>query len=344
MCGHKYVFRLLAKSSAFFALIVFSRCSWAQQPKDRLLAAASQSQLDSPGLKPWHLKLDLTLFDLAGKNPQAATVEVWWANGDMKEVESLGAAEVTNLNVGGKLFREGSDDHSFLRLDSLVQQVLDPIPEQVLDPATTATQTSQKIGGLQLDCLALQFAPPTPADIIVSPPISYCMNPGTDSLRVTNAPVGIMLARARTGTFQSKQVPIDFQLIVNGTLRDEVKISQLSTYEPAADDFKSTSNMQPVAGVIDAKGGDLLGLQLLNGNPVYPRQANGRYVSTLVNFDVVIDPDGHIASLVPVGSPNLMLQTAGANSLKQWLHRPFRICGVPVSIKTRISIILNNPS
>lgn len=288
------------------------------------------------------MKLDVTLFDLAGKNPQAASVEVWWANGDMKEVESLGGATHTNLNIGGKLFRQGSDDQSFLRLDSLIEQVIDPIPQQFLSPTITSTQTSTTFGGLQLECLVPQFAHPSAA-IIMSPPLSYCMDSGKGSLRVTNAPVGIVLARVRTGTFQSKQVPIDLQLIVDKTLRDEVKISQLTTYQPTDGDFKPTSDMQPSSGVIEAKGGDLLGLQLLNGLPVYPEEAKGRYLSTLVYFDVLISPDGRIASLAPVGSASLMLQTAAANDLKQWLHRPFRICGAPVSVKTRIAIVLNDP-
>ena len=45
---------------------------------DRLKAVADVSSLDVPaGVQPWHWKMDVTLWDVDGKNPQQAGIEVW---------------------------------------------------------------------------------------------------------------------------------------------------------------------------------------------------------------------------------------------------------------------------
>lgn len=323
--------------------VTFLSCliCYAEKPQDRLLTAATHAQLNAPGLKAWHMKLDVTLFDLDGKNPHAASVEVWSANGNMKEVESQSGTTVTNLSVGGKLFRAGSNDGSFFRLDSLIEQVINPIPSEVLAAAIPATQQSNKVGGLQLDCLVPQLKPPS-ATISVNRPLSYCMDTGTDSLRLTVAPGRIALVRARTGVFLSKQVPVDLQVFFGDTLRDEVKITQLATYEPADGDFTPGPDMQPFSGPVDGgKGSELLGQMLSSGAPIYPQEAKQLHITGTVKFDAVIGPDGQIASLVPNGIASPLLQTAAADAVKQWLYRPLRICAVPVSIKTEITVNFN---
>ena len=61
------------------AQVASARVEDAPSLKDRLHAAAAGSALDVAGVKPWYLKLDVSLFDESGKVKLQGTIEEWWA-------------------------------------------------------------------------------------------------------------------------------------------------------------------------------------------------------------------------------------------------------------------------
>src|ERR1700761_3213470 len=95
-----------------WTVLILTSCScltsYGERPQDRLLAAATRSQLDEPGLKPWHLRLDVTLYDSNGSNPVVGTIERWTAENGNRTTLTFGDATSTVLNDGDKFYTSHS--------------------------------------------------------------------------------------------------------------------------------------------------------------------------------------------------------------------------------------------
>src|SRR6185312_11319903 len=93
-------FALSLLASSFFVPLLHAADK--AQLAARLKSAAEYTSLDSSGLRPWHMALDITLYDIDGKNPKSATAEIWAADGNMKMVESVAGVQITSLRNGDK--------------------------------------------------------------------------------------------------------------------------------------------------------------------------------------------------------------------------------------------------
>ena len=105
-----------------------SLTSYAQKPQDRLLTAAAHAELDSAGLKPWHLKLDVTLYDLHGNNPVSGTIEHWDADNGNRTVFTFGDAKRVVLNNSDKYYVGHSGPEVPALADGVLDAVLRPGP------------------------------------------------------------------------------------------------------------------------------------------------------------------------------------------------------------------------
>jgi len=63
----------------------------------RLHNAAEASSLDDPALKPWHLKLDVQLYDAKGKPSEQGTIEEWWSPDADKRVYATPSYSATEI-------------------------------------------------------------------------------------------------------------------------------------------------------------------------------------------------------------------------------------------------------
>jgi hypothetical protein len=68
----------------------------------RLKSAAERDSLANVESRPWHLKLDVTLYDEEGKNPQSGTIEVWRSGENRRIVYEFGDKRYTRLELAGK--------------------------------------------------------------------------------------------------------------------------------------------------------------------------------------------------------------------------------------------------
>ena len=95
--------------------------------------AIDSTSLESPDIRPWHWKMDVTLYDVDGKNPQAGGIEVWYADGNMRSVLTLDGTQLTTLRLGDHLYRSDGDAEKFLPLEIVFMQALNPIPDGILN-------------------------------------------------------------------------------------------------------------------------------------------------------------------------------------------------------------------
>ena len=103
---------------------------WAQvdSPASRLEAASALTSLDGIEQKPWHLKLDVTVFDDKGKNPSEGTIEVWHAGEDERTVYTFGDASSTTLKHDGKTFVSATGPTVPFEAEQMLPQIVHPGP------------------------------------------------------------------------------------------------------------------------------------------------------------------------------------------------------------------------
>lgn len=333
----KFLLSLLASSFFVPALHAADKAQLAT----RLKSAAELSSLDSDGLRPWHMGLEITLYDIDGKNAKPATIEIWKADNDMKIVESVDGVQVTTVRNNGKLFRTTAQAPEFVTLELLAEQVLHPIPDELLQPGVELTEDKPSAAKVPLDCISPSLPAPSTSVVSIGRQLSFCLKRDTESLLVSYAPGDLVNFRQQTGTFQSKEVTVDLKVLFGKTLRSEAKISKLEAFAPKPDDFTPTSDMSGFAGPVEAKPTDLINSILSKTPPSYPVSARSRGAGGSVTFDSVIGSDGRVVSLQPTSNVSSDLTTAAQDAVRHWIYRPFLICGIPVPVKTTITVNFN---
>ena len=82
----------------------------------------------------------------------------------------------------------------------------------------------------------------------------------------------------------------------------------------------------------------LMGLFLVKDAPDYPMDAKSRHSEGSAIFDLVIGTDGRIISESLTNKVDPVLADAARQALTHWIYRPYLIDGLPVQVKTTITI------
>jgi hypothetical protein len=273
------------------------------------------------------MALDITLYDVDGKNP--------------KMVESVAGVQVTTVRNNGDLFRTSGQAADFVRLELLVDEILHPIPDEFLRPDVKLTEEKPSVAKMPLDCINPSLPAPPTSVISVGRQLSFCLKRDTESLLVSYAPGDVINFRRQTGTFQSREIAVNLQVLSGKTLRAESKVTKLETFTPQPDTFAPASDMSAFSGPISAEPRDLINTILSKTSPSYPVGAKARGVGGSVNFDALIGADGRIVSLQPSKPADSELTVAAQEAVRQWIYHPFLVCGIPVPVKTIITVNFN---
>jgi TonB family protein len=85
-------------------------------------------------------------------------------------------------------------------------------------------------------------------------------------------------------------------------------------------------------------GGQVREAQILTQTPPeYPLAARQGRVQGSVVVSAVVGVDGHIKSTIPLSGPPL-LQNSAIQAVKQWVHKPATLDGIPIESETRIEL------
>lgn len=151
----------------------------------RLDRAAAATTLYAPTLKPWHLKVDFTLNDENGKNPQQGTLEEWWGGPDQDRVTytSPGFTGTVLKTPGGSFSTPGSGSLPFA-LETLHNALVEPLAAELHPELKVAALEKTSFGKGTLDCITV--VPKTVPITAHGPrglyPI-FCFNTDSDELR-----------------------------------------------------------------------------------------------------------------------------------------------------------------
>lgn len=315
--------------------------SFAEKPQDRLLAAATHAQLDVPGLKPWHLKLDVTLYDSNGSNPVAGTIEHWNADNGNRTVFTFGDATRTILNDGDKFYASHTGSVPSLA-DSVFDAVLRPGPTQHDIQSSSPETTSENFGKVKLDCVMLTENILHKGAIAVGLFPTYCLDPGGELLRASFNFGTYTLLRNDVSEFQGQFVAHTTALIQGTKKVAQAKIATLETFTPSPDQFATDDSMKPLSpNITRISGGLMAGMIISKAAPIYPASARQAHISGTVLLQAIIGRDGHIRALRPISAPDTDLALAAIDAVRQWTYKPYLLNGDATDVDTTITVNFN---
>lgn len=339
--------RVLRSPALSLTVLILTSCSCltapAQKPQDRLLTAAAHAELHSAGLKPWHLKLDVTLYDLHGNNPVTGTIERWDADNGNRTIFTFGDTKRVVLNDGDKHY----DAHIGPEVPALADGVLDAVlrPGPSSNEVETASLETEKqnFGKVQLDCVMLSESSWHKGSIALGLFPTYCMDLGAPVLRATFNFGSFTVLRNNISDFQGHDVAHSL-LFVQGqkTRVAEATVNTLETFTPSPDQFAPDDSMKAVpANAARVSGAVMAGEILTKITPIYPASARQAHIGGTVILHAIIGRDGHIRYLRPISSPNTDLAFAAIDAVRQWTYKPHLLNGDPTEVETTITVNFN---
>jgi TonB family protein len=310
--------------------------------RTRLEKATAVSSLDDLTSKPWHAKLSITLFDAKGKNPVDATIEFWKSGDDWLRVITAGLNTETTLRHDGKTYGGVSGSGAPGFAEEVFQEFLHPGPLPIDFEDTTPELRKQNFGKVSLDCIMLS----RPIKRVAFAPLglfpTYCLDPGTDHLRLSYDFGSRAVTINAGGKFLDRQVATQFSMSEGAIVVATAKVVSLATFNPSPDTFQPASQLAPVVTpVARISSGVMQGMRLSSLQPVYPEDARARGVTGTVVLRAIIGRDGHIHTLRVMSAPDPSLAISALAAVRQWTYRPYLLNGESTEVDTTIIVNYN---
>jgi TonB family protein len=308
----------------------------------RLHATAAASSIDTPGLVPWHLKVDVQLFDAKGKPAEQGTIEEWWASPDeTRVVYTTPSSTVTLLHNKDGLFRTKGQPYPAGILNDLLDQIVRPMPHESEIDSSKPDLRKKSFGKVVLDCIMLDQPLRNVSD---PPPLglfpTFCLDAGEDRLRIAMEIGSLEFVRNTVSTFQKRSVATE---VTGGSLDGlhvvSARVSLLSTMQLTGADFAAGSNMEPLAvGPASVSAKIIPGRLLRNVKPDYPNDAMHGDLSGIVKVSVMIGRDGRVEEVDIVSTPNPDLAMPTIAAVRKWVFEPSTLNGVPVETRIEVNV------
>ncbi len=310
---------------------------------ERLHQAEISGSLDTEGLKPWHLKLDVQLFGEQGKQTEQGTIEEWWISPTSFQLvfkfPTYTATEIRNEK--GLSRTTGSSSPPFL-ISLLLNQIVHPMPRNEDIDSSSPDLRKENFGKVALDCIMLDQK----ITKIPFPPLglfpTYCFDTDKTILRLSYDFGSQVIVRNAIGIFQARNVATDVTVKESNQIQAAARISKLETTAsmplPAIDPTALAPIDKSATGVAP---GVMAGHKLAGSNPIYPVAARMRHISGTVTFVAIIGTDGRIHSLRIVSAPDPDLAIAALAAVRTWTYTPYLLNGEPVEVTTQIRVNFN---
>jgi TonB family protein len=309
---------------------------------DRLHGADELTALDGPGILPWHLKMNVQLYDAKGKPAEAGTVEEWWSSPKMWSVSyALPSYTAKWIQNADGIYRTEGTGSAPMSLKLLLDQVVHPMPPPSDVDAATPELRKITFGKTPLECIMLS----QPIKNVLTVPMglfpTYCFDPGKDSLRASYDFGSQLILRNAIGTFQKHAVATDVMVSSGNFYEASAHVETLTTAPAEESRFVTTDQMKAVGTTARIGGGVMAGTIVNKVQPVYPSTARAKHVSGTVVMRALIGRDGHVHSLKLASVPDPDLAIAAVAAVRQWTYKPYLINGEPVEVDTTITVNFN---
>ena len=308
----------------------------------RLHDAEVDTSIDIEGLTPWHLKIDVELFDTKGAVTEQGTIEEWWAGPTQHlVVYSLPTYKAKVLVNGGAIFRTIGIGSVPSMLTTLLDQAVHPMPSDSDVRESAPELQKENFGKVSLDCVMLS----QPFKSLKVFPMglfsTYCFDPGKDTLRASYDFGSQTILRNAIGIFQKRSVAVNVTVDSRHTKVASGHISALNTMTIDPAQFVKTDELEAAGISARLSGGVMAGAILTKTQPIYPESARMAHISGAVVMRAIIGRDGHILRLQLKSAPDSDLAISALAAVRQWTYKPYTINGEPVEVDTTITVNYN---
>ena len=290
--------------------------------------------------RPWHLKIEVTLYPKGGKVPEDGCIERWQSGDDSRTIYTFGAASVTELNENDHHFQTTQGDLIPDAAAATLASVLQPGPYPAELAGTMPELRQKSFGKTNADCIMLSrpMSKLTLAPLGLFP--TYCITDG-EHLAASYNYGSHTVIRSQVGRFLDHDVTTGVSIMDGEQVIARGKVSELSTFTPKAGEFDPSPEL--AATVISARVSDgVMALQKIRGGaPAYPVSARRNRVTGTVILRALIGKDGHVQSLVPVSAPDPDLAISAIAAVKVWVYKPYLLNGEPTDVNTTVTVNYN---
>jgi TonB family protein len=304
----------------------------AQQHLEQLAIATS---LDRDGLVPWHLKMSFELNDLKGKPEEKGTIEEWWTPKGTRLVVQSPSYNVSFPGDEGK----APDRESYL-VKELLDQVVHPIPRYGNFYDLNVEEQEQMFGNTALSCLYVLQKTATATRS--NNDLMYCIDPGTNVLRVSSNHHEPYVVRNRIGDFLNTNVAMDDTISYGGRISISGHVDVLGSYTPEVGTAKapatSLDGEDSSASATSVPSIVIAGKILRKAAPTYPEIAKMEHIEGTVVLGAIISKTGTISTLYVIASPDESLSKSAMDAVKQWQYQPDVLNGQPTEVDTALTV------
>ncbi len=294
------------------------------------LSAAPQLVMDAPGVSVD--TRDASLLHRAAVNyPEALRKQ---------GIGGTVIVEVT-LDAGGSV----NDARVLSGPDELRKPALQSVLQWHFSPAAPGTTRQVSIRFQPGETQIVQSArvPATPVPLVRQAAPAAVTNPISPkpTVRTLSGIKVVGLSEEARQELLSK-LPVHEGDVIDGPLNQKVR-EVVAAFDPHigvfyADTSNTAATLTLVLAVEDVSTSDVVSPQLIRKvNPVYPPKAKEQKISGVVKLAAIIASDGTVKRL-EVLSGHPLLVPAALEAVKDWVYAPGMANGVPVEVKTEITV------
>jgi TonB family protein len=322
--------------------VAVSSSAFAADPEalaKRLHDAAEMSSIDDPALKPWHLKLDVQLYDDQGNPSEKGTIEEWWTSEKDKRVYTMPSYATTEIRDGKTLYRSKGQISAAYGLSAIRRLVVHPMATaEEIDHAKLKLHV-QTFGKVKLDCIVLDQQIQSISDAPIGLFPTYCLEHDGDRLRLRDRFGSEASALETFGTFQDRKVAVYASIGVDGhkTIDGHVTVLESKTLEPSI--FAVGDELAEVKTGLPADGAKVVAPKVIKSVEAhYPAGAAGQRRGGTVQIAVTVGTDGRVHNLRLVKSLDADLAWSAMDAVRSYIFNPAMSDGTPIETEVIIQV------
>lgn len=306
-------------------------------PKDANAAmrlAARVNGLDSPDMKPWHLKAIYQTYDAVGKAKEMGIFEEWWAGPEKYRISYEGQGFSQVLYRNGEQSRI-TGDSGWAPLPQLMAEKLTvhPLPAANVIAGQSYAKVDARLGRVTLGCLA------APVQVGVGdqwmPTVCLANELPIVRVEVLHQDLRVLFNKyvQLGGHYVAEQIEV-----ANGMLPIvKVDVTTLESLSRIDDEkFLAPASAMP-APVQEDEPGVKLPVKFSGGTPIYPDLGSMYHPDALVILGLNVKSNGEPSDVRVVSSP-AGFQKPAVDLVKTWRFTPAMFKGQPVEIRTQVYI------
>lgn len=323
------------------------------QLQDQLRKAADLSTPNVAGLKPWHAKLSVQLYDFKGTPAGTGTIEEWWmAPGNEKRVFAFPDYQGTEIVVTDGTWRSPTLISEPMLISLVLDQFISPMSAESKTSGFKPLARTLQLGGVTLPCVMLAKS----NNRVETQPIgfypSWCTEPGKDALRVFVDNGGVAIVRNGISAFQGKDIPVDLTITASGVTLATARLENISMDGMPSTPFAPDRDMaKALPKPVELKGKKFENQADKRHEPDFSRAAAGtdqskRTINGALQGDVEVrvwvGEDGQIRDMLLLSYPDPSAAQNVFDAVRQWTFHPLMQEGRAVPFTGTIDFEINS--